>query len=105
MGREPILPTELATDRRYRYTEDDGQAYSQQWHKAFSTVAVTESQRNNFHHVFSWVGNLKIMVFCVIDFIFFLICILLFIALNHFPNIVEQRKERRNNQPKKINIK
>ena len=34
-GREPILPTELATDRRYRYTEDDGQAYSQQWHKAF----------------------------------------------------------------------
>ena len=68
---------------------------------SFSTVAVTESQRNNIHHVFSWVDNLKIMVLCVIGFIFFLIFICLFIALNPFPKIIEQRKERKNNKPKK----
>ena len=62
---------------------------------------MTESQRNNVHRFFCWIDNLKIIVLCVIGFIFFLICIRLFIALNAFPKIIEQKKERRSNKPKK----
>ena len=43
-GREPILPTEVTINRRYRFEEDDGKTYSQQWQRAFE-LARTHLQR------------------------------------------------------------
>ena len=33
-GREPVLPNEVMLNRRYRYEEDLGKTYSQQWQRA-----------------------------------------------------------------------
>ncbi len=57
---------------------------------SFSTVVQSEKQFNNIQHVFSWIDTLKIMTLCVIGFIFFLICLRIFIALNPFPKLIQK---------------
>lgn len=57
---------------------------------SFSSVVMTENQHNDIKRVFTWVDSLKIMVICVIGFIFFLICVRIFIALNPFPKMIQK---------------
>ena len=65
---------------------------------SFSTVIMTERQQNHIEHTFTWIDTLKIMVLSVIGFVLFLVCLRIFIALNPFPKLVKQTRERRKKQ-------
>ena len=65
---------------------------------SFSTVIMTERQQNHIEHTFTWIDTLKIMVLSVIGFVLFLVCLRIFIALNPFPKLVKQTREKRKKQ-------
>ena len=65
---------------------------------SFSTVIMTERQQNYIEHTFTWIDTLKIMVLSVIGFVLFLVCLRIFIALNPFPKLVKQTREKRKKQ-------
>ena len=72
---------------------------------SFSTVKMTESKHHNISQAFTWLDYLKIMVLSVIGFIFFLICVRIFIALNPFPKLIQQvRTNKLKNKRNKNNI-
>jgi hypothetical protein len=70
---------------------------------SFSTVVITESKHHNISQALSWLDYLKIMVLSVIGFIFFLICVRIFIALNPFPKLIQQVRTNKNNRKRNKN--